>query len=387
MVDELLGSLAPIVRFFDDSSWARRRGDPAMCDFVAGNPQDMPLPELVDTLRRRSVPRDKDWFAYTTNDPTARAAAAAALAAEQGIEVDPLDLTLTPGTFGALAIALRTVVDPGDEVVYISPPWFFYEAMIVAAAATPVRVTSEPDAFDLPLDAIEAAVTVRTRAVILNSPNNPSGRIAPAADLDRLAAILSAASVRSGRTVYLLSDESYRRILFDGASFVPPAAHYDATLVLYTYGKQLLAPGERLGYIATTTAMPDRERLRTGLTITQLVGGWQFPTTLMQHSLADLEPVTVDVAHMQERRDRMVGELRRHGYRVNRPQATFYLLVRSPIPDDVAFAERLAAHDVYVLPGTFFELPGYIRISLTASDDMIERSIPGFAAARAGLEA
>jgi aspartate aminotransferase len=378
IIDDLVQALGPVLWFFRESTWSKRRGDPTMCDFVAGNPHDMPLPEFVDTLQRRVVPETKDWFAYQMNVEHSQAVAAKALSVEHGIAYDPLDLTLTPGAFGALSVAMRTILDPDDELIFVSPPWFFYETMVMITGAKPVRVVSPPPDFDLPLDAIEAAITPKTRAIIVNSPNNPSGRIYPAADLARLGSLLKTASERNGRTIYLLSDESYRRILFDGNTFETPAKYYDATLVLYTYGKQLLTPGQRLGYIAMPQGMPDREVLRDAFTLSQITGGWQWPNALMQYALPDLETVSVDVPHLQQRRDRVVEELRRIGYEVNKPDSTFYILAKSPMHDDMAFTEVLAEHNVFVLPGRIFELPGYFRLSITANDDMIERSIPGF---------
>ena len=378
VITDLVQALGPVLWFFRESTWSKRQGDPTLCDFVAGNPHDMPLPEIVDSLRQRAVPKNKDWFAYKMNEESSLATAATGLSADHGITYDPLDLTLTPGTFGALSVSMRLILDRGDEVIFISPPWFFYEAMIMVAGATPVRVVSPPPRFDLPLDAIEAAITPKTRAIIVNSPNNPSGRIYPASDLERLGKLLAAASARNGRTIYLLSDESYRRILFDGNTFVTPARFYDATLVLYTYGKQLLAPGQRLGYVAMPPAMPDRDLLRDAFLLAQISGGWQFPNALMQYTLPDLENVSVDLAQLQRRRDRVVETLRAMGYELNLPDSTFYIIAKSPMQDDMAFTEVLAEHNVFVLPGTIFELPGYFRLSITANDDMIERSFPGF---------
>jgi len=300
VMEDLIKALGPVLWFFRESTWAKQQGDPdpSVCDFVAGNPHDVPLPEIVNAIQRWSVPKANDWFAYKMEDIPAQTAAAAALSDDHGLTYDPLDITLTPGTFGALSIAMRTVLDPGDEVVFISPPWFFYEAMIIVTGATPVRVTSEAPGFELPLDAIASAITPKTRAIIVNSPNNPSGRIYPPGDLERLAEILKSASEKNGRTIYLLSDESYRRILFDGNTFTSPAASYDATMVLYTYGKQLLAPGQRLGYVALTPTMPDRELLREAVTLSRIVGGWQVPNNVMAYALPELEHVSVDVPHL-----------------------------------------------------------------------------------------
>ncbi|MGH2794294.1 MAG: aminotransferase class I/II-fold pyridoxal phosphate-dependent enzyme, partial [Actinomycetota bacterium] len=169
-------TLAP-VSFFMGSSYSKRAGDPAISDFVAGNPHDMPLPELAEAFRRWSVPQHKDWFAYTDNHPVARESVAKTLSADRGETYEPDDVFLVPGTFGALSVSMRVVVDRGDEVLYVSPPWFFYEAMIMLAGASPTKIVTKPPDFDLDLDALAAAITTRTRAVIINTPNNPSGRI------------------------------------------------------------------------------------------------------------------------------------------------------------------------------------------------------------------
>jgi aspartate aminotransferase len=278
-------------------------------------------------------------------------------------------------------VALTVVTDPGDEVIFISPPWFFYEVLIVSAGAVPVRVKIQLGPIDLDLDAIGAAITPRTRAVIVNSHNNPTGKIYPPERLTALGRLLSEAGARHGRTIYLLSDEVASRIVYDDQPFHSPTAFYPNSLLLYTYGKTLQTPGQRLGYIALPPGLPDRERLRTAVFVAQLVNGYAFPNALLQHALPELEGVSIDLAHLQHKRDWMVGELRRMGYELHAPQGTFYLLPRSPMADDWAFAERLAEKNIFVLPRTIVELPGYFRISLIANDQMIEQALPGFAAA------
>jgi aspartate aminotransferase len=150
--------------------------------------------------------------------------------------------------------------------------------------------------------------------------------------------------------------------------------------LIYTYGKTLLTPGQRVGYIALSPTMPQRERLREALYIAQLVTGFAFPNALLQHALSDLEKLSIDVRHLQHKRDWLVGALRRMGYELHTPEGTFYLLVRSPLVDDLAFIELLAEHDIFCLPGKVLEMPGYFRLSLTANDEMIEQSLSGFAA-------
>jgi aspartate aminotransferase len=314
-------------------------------------------------------------------DPRAQEAAAASLTDELGIAFEPDDILLTRGATGALALAMATVLDPGDEVVFVSPPWFFYEAMILGAHATPVRVRADETTWDLDVDAIQAALSPRTRVVLLNSPNNPTGRIYPAATLERLARVLDRHAGSSERPVHVLSDESYSRIVFDGNPMVTPAAHIPRSLLVHTFSKSSLAPAQRLGFLALPPTMPDREAFRLAATGVGLATGNALPDAVMQYALPDLEGLVVDVGRLQRRRDRMLDALRAAGYEVGTPEATFYLLVRSPDPDDAAFARRLAADDVLVLPGSVCELPGWFRISLTATDDMVDRALPLFAKA------
>jgi len=380
-IEALLAATSPVLQFLTASDWTRRKGEPGIADFMVGNPQEMPLPGFVEALQRWSVPRNKDWFAYTTSDPAAKAVVAAVLRERRGMPFEADDITMTNGAFGALSVALGAIVVPGDEVIFVTPPWFFYEALILAAGATPVRVKMHPTTFDLDVDAIAGAISPHTRAIIVNSPNNPTGKIYPPETLLQLAQVLEAASARNGRPIYLLSDEAYSRILFDGKPYYSPTSYYPRSFLIYTYGKTLLTPGQRLGYIALPPTMPDREQMRFAVAMSQLATGYAVANALLQHALGDLEALSIDIAHLQRKRDRMVSALREMGYDVHVPDGTFYLLPRSPWPDDAAFAELLTVHDVFVLPGMYVELPGYFRISLTANDEMIERGLPGFAAA------
>ncbi len=381
-VDRLAASMATFLAFFESPIWSRR-DEPGIANFAVGNPQEMPLPAYVDALSAALQPQDKDWFAYKMSEPNAQAAVARSLTERTGLPWDPADVAMTNGGFAAIGVALRAILEPGDEVVFLSPPWFFYETLILAADGTPVRVGLEPPAFDLEPDAIAAAITPRTRAVLINSPHNPTGRIYPLESLRALAAVLDDASRRHGRTVYLVSDEPYNRVVFDGRMFHSPAEAYPATIITYSYGKTLLAPGQRIGYVTVPPAMPDRERLRRAFFISQIAAGYAFPNALLQHAIEDIERLSIDIGALERRRDRVVSALRQMGYEVTDPEGTFYLMARAPIDDDVAFAGRLASLGVLVLPGTIVEVPGWFRVSLTASDEMVDRGLPGFAAARA----
>jgi aspartate aminotransferase len=255
--------------------------------------------------------------------------------------------------------------------------------MILAADGVPVRLNLAPPAFEPDFEQIAAAITPRTRAIIFNSPHNPSGRVYPLETLQALAASLTDASARIGHPIYLISDEPYNRILFDGRDFHSPAEAYPHTLVCYSYGKQLLAPGMRIGYLTVPPTMPDREAFRETVFVAQLATGYAFPNALLQHAIEDLEQLCIDMPAMQRRRDRLVGALREIGYETTMPEGTFYVMAKAPIADDVAFCDLLARHRVLVLPGAAVEVPGWFRISLTATDAIVEQGIPGFASAYA----
>jgi aspartate aminotransferase len=378
--DKLRQTIAPFLAFFN-GTYADLESQADVANFAVGNPQEFALPGYVDALRAQLEPQDKDWYAYKMSEPNAQQTVARSLTGITGLDWDPADVQMTNGGFAAIAIALRTLLEPGDEAVFLSPPWFCYELLILAAGGTPVRVHLPPPGLALDLEAIEAAITPRTRAMLINGPHNPSGRVYTLDELQAVADLLERAQARHGGPIYLLSDEPYRRIVFDGRKFHSPAEVYPRTVITYSYGKQLLAPGMRIGYLTWGPQMPDRERLRDDTFIQQCATGWAFPNADLQHAIDDLERLCIDVAAMERRRDRFVGALREIGYQTTVPEGTFYSMVRSPIEDDVRFTDLLAAQRVLVMPGTVVELPGWLRISLTASDEMVERGIPGFAAA------
>jgi aspartate aminotransferase len=380
-VGQLAAAMQPFMQFMFQSPYQQRAAEPGISDFAIGNPHEMPLARFTEILQQQAVPQNKNWFAYKLNEPESQKVVADSLRQWKGVAVDPDDVAMTNGAFAALQLALQTIVNPGDEVIMVVPPWFFYEMQITGAGGITVRVKIDPETFDLDLDAIEKAITPKTRAILVNSPNNPTGKIYPKETLEKLASILTAASEKNGQTIYLISDEAYSRIVYDGREFTSAATLYPNTLIIYTYGKTLLTPGQRIGYIALPESMPERKVVHEAIVTSQFAGGFSFPNALLQHALADLEKLSIDIEHLQFKRDWMARELTAMGYDVHSPEGTFYLLPRSPIADDGRFIEILAAHDILALPGAVVEMPGYFRLSLTANDAMIERALPNFAKA------
>ncbi len=217
--------------------------------------------------------------------------------------------------------------------------------------------------------------------MIVNSPHNPTGRIYTRDELGALAEVLEKASERYGRRIFLLSDEPYRRIRFDERPFVSPAQVYPWTLIAYSYGKVLLAPGQRLGYLALSPLMPPPERqdLQRSMFAAQMALGWCFPNAVMQYALPELEDLSIDMQGLAGRRERLSRALAQAGYGLLPPEGTFYLFVKYPGRDPAQFWDALADRDVFVMPGDLMETPDHFRICLTASDAMTDRSLPIFA--------
>jgi len=366
--------------FVFNSRYAERRLEPGICDFTFGNPHEMPLEGIVNAIRERAIPHDKDWFAYKASEQEPQALVAERVGRELNLTFEPADIALTAGAFAAIMVAFRLVVDAGDEVVYSEPAWFCYEPMLLAANAVPRKVKLQASTFDLDLAAVEASIGPKTRLVIVNTPHNPTGRIYSRGSLEALADLLERASTRIGHRIFLLSDEPYRKLRFDGRDFTSPAALYPWTLISYSYGKVLLAPGQRLGYLAISPLMPpaDRHALRSMMFPAQMALGWCFPNAVMQYAIPDLENLAIAQVALTRRRDRFMATLLSAGYSVLPPEGTFYLWSKWSDSDPQRQWNALADRDVFVLPGSMMNAPDYFRISLTASDEMVERALPAF---------
>lgn len=372
---------ADFMNYYAKSTYAQRRAsdNPPRFDFVTGNPFEFPLSGLVSALSKNTQPRANTWFGYQMSETPSCEIVAASLEKRLGIAFDPADVVMTSGGFAAIMIALKVVADPGDEIVVNTPWWFLYPTILEAASVQPVKVPLRQD-FSLDLEGIRNAITPKTRAILLNSPHNPSGRLVRAEEAAEIAKILTAASQAQGRPVYLISDEAFSRIVYDGKKFESPVAAYPHSMLLYTYGKILLAPGERIGFLAVPKSMPEEDRiaLRDPLMHLTIGSGWVFPNATLQRSLAEIDQIGIDIAHLQGNRDVFRNELTKAGYQVNTPEGTFFMLVKSPLSDDLAFAEILAQHDIFVTPGSMCAAPGWLRVSLCAKRDTVVDSLAGW---------
>ena len=364
--------------YLKDSDYIRRSADPDVIDLAFGDPHEMPSRKLVECLQRHLHPKHVGWFAYARGYGPAQDIIAKSLSNELNMPIESNDILMTNGAFGGLMVCLRSVCAPGDEVIYLNPAWFYYESMIMSIGARPVPVSTIPGEWNLDIARIKASITERTSAIIVNSPNNPTGVVYSVQQLQDLADVLTSAAGRYGNPIYLLSDESYRRIVFDDGKFTSPIMYYPYSFLVYTYTKSLLIPAERVGYVALTSMMPCRDTVRDALSVAQLMTGWSFPNSSLMYAVSELESLTIPLDPLVQRRDLFVESFRAMGYTVEPNQGTFYLLVRAPIANDRAYAEAVARNKVLVLPGAIMGAAGYFRVSLTVTDRMAKEALPRF---------
>ena len=368
------------------SSWIRRmfeegarlkqeRGADKVFDFTLGNPEIEPPPSVLAAARRVLESDARHLHAYMPNagHPEVREAVARRVSVATGLPYTANHVLMTVGAGAALNTVLKALLDPGDEVITVAP--FFVEYVFYAENHGGRLVVVPPKA-DLTPDvgAIEAAITERTRAILVNSPNNPSGVIYPASTFVEIEAMLT----RLGRDIVLISDEPYRALVFDDVVVpeVPPLV--TRSIVATSWSKSLAIPGERIGYLAFSPRMPEAAELFEACTFTSRVLGFVNAPALWQWVVAEVGDQTIDVAPYREKRDLMYEGLRKIGYECVKPQGAFYVFPRTPIDDDVAFVRLLAEEGVLTVPGSGFGMPGHIRISLTVERDTVVRALPGF---------
>jgi aspartate aminotransferase len=312
--------------------------------------------------------------------PETRQAVADSLKAETGLPFTRNDIVMSCGAAGAANTVLHAILNPGDEVIILSPYFGEYVYYIDNHNGMPVIVPTTAD-FQLDLAAIEAAITSRTRGIIINSPNNPSGAIYPTDQIRGLADLLERKQAELGSEIFIISDEPYRRLIYDGLVYPQIFPHYQNTIVVNSHAKDLGLPGERIGHIAVHPDYPDKQELIDGIIFCTRTLGFVNAPALMQHVVRALQGVSVDVADYQRKRDYLYSHLTELGYAVVKPQGAFYLFPRSPIEDDVAFVAALQEGNVLTVPGRGFGTPGHFRISYCVEDWVLEGAVAGFAKA------
>ncbi len=386
-IKTMMGQSSWIRKMFEvGARLAAEHGPGAVCDFSLGNPNLAP-PALFERELRRVVEEPlegKHGYMPNAGYPWVREKIAARIAAEQGVRVDAGRILMTCGAAGAMNVALKTILNPGDTVLASTPCFMEYRFYVDNHGGTLELVPGRPD-FDLDVAAMEAKVTPRTAAVILNSPNNPSGRIYPEATLRDLGRMLERASRRIGRTIYLLADEPYRKIVYDGAEVPSVMAAYRSSIVCTSYSKDLSIPGERIGWLAVHPEADGVSELVDGFVLCNRILGYVNAPALMQRVVAGIGDAAVDPRVYQRKRDRLCGALSAMGYELARPQGTFYLFPKAPGGDDLAAIDALQRELILTVPGRGFGAPGWFRIAFCVDDAVIERSIPGFERAFARL--
>jgi len=311
--------------------------------------------------------------------PETRAAVAAHLAAKTGLHFTASDIVMTCGAAGALNTALKAISEPGDEIIIFAP--YFSEYIYYADNHEAVAKIVPTDSQFVPdLKALEESFTSKTKAVLVNSPNNPTGVVYSAKVLQGIGKILAKKEKQYGTEIFLLSDDVYRKLVYDGVECPYLFQYHPRTIVATSHSKDLALPGERIGYIAVNPQYEGREELINGLVFCNRVLGFVNAPALMQHIVQSLQDASVDMEQYAKKRNFLYNNLTEMGYSIVKPQGAFYIFPKSPIVDDVAFVREIQAHNVLVVPGRGFGAPGYFRISYCVDDWVLEGSLKGFKA-------
>ncbi len=373
-----------------ESSWIRKmfeegarlraeHGAANVYDFSLGNPNLKPPKNFRDSLIDIANSSVEGKHAYMPNVgfPYVRKSVAAYVSVEQQAEVSEKEIIMTCGAAGALNVILKTILDPGDEVITPSPYFVEYKFYADNHGGILKTVPTKPD-FSLDITAISSAINNKTKAVLINSPNNPTGQIYSKESLIELGAVLNDKGKKSGRTIYLISDEPYRKIVYDGITVPSIFNCYRESIIATSYSKDISIPGERIGYIAVNPDAAFKENLINGMALANRILGFVNAPALMQRIIASIQGASVDISEYQRKRDILCNNLAECGYEFVRPSGAFYLFPKSPVPDDVKFVKALQDELILVVPGSGFGCPGHFRIAFCVDDDIIINSIPGF---------
>ena len=365
-----------IRRMFEEGARLRReRGADHVFDFSLGNPVDEPPLAVIDALKNLVNGSERGTHGYMPNQglPSAREAVARKLARETGLPYEADDIVMTVGAAGACNIVLKALLDPGDEVILLAPYFAEYDIYVANHGGVPVIV--ETDDTHMPdVERIRRAITPRTRAMLINTPNNPSGRVYPKPVLDAIEAMLA----EQDHPIAVLSDEPYKQFVYDGQRQPEVAASITNTIVCNSWSKSLGLAGERIGYVALSPRIDDRMNLRRACTLANRVLGFVNAPGIWQRTLVHSLDASVDAAPYEARRNALCDGLQQIGYEVHRPEGAFYVFLKTPIPDDVAFAHLLADEGVLTVPGVGFGRRGYVRLALTVTMDTVRNALPGF---------
>jgi len=357
----------------------RRYGSEHVFDFSLGNPNVSPPKQFFKALKRVCRENPAGIHGYMTNAgyPEYRARVAEFVSKEHGVKIEKEQIIFSCGAGGGLNVILKTLLNPGDEVVVPVPYFMEYNFYVTNHGGRVVTVPCR-EHFDLDPAAVAEGITEKTAAVLINSPNNPSGAVYPEETIREMGSLLEKKSRETGRTVYLISDEPYRKIVFDGITVPSVLASYRNSIAVTSHSKDLSIPGERIGYIAVHPEAEDGENIINGAILCTRILGFVNAPALMQRTAGELIGVSIDPGVYQRKRDLLCDGLQSCGYEFTVPKGTFYLLPKAPGGDELAFIQALQRERILAVPGKGFGLPGYFRLAFCVDDSTIEGALPGF---------
>ncbi|MBW2607249.1 MAG: pyridoxal phosphate-dependent aminotransferase [Deltaproteobacteria bacterium] len=379
-IESLIAKQSWIRNMFEEGTRLKaEHGAQNVYDFSLGNPK-LPPPEkfnevLKDTVDS-SAPGDHGYMP-NIGYPQVCAAVAEYLSKEQQVSITQKEVLMTCGAAGGLNVIFKAILDPGDEVITPTPYFVEYNSYADNHGGTLKTVSTKLD-FNLDIDAISAAISEKTKAILINSPNNPTGYVYSEESLNELGELLKIKGEKLNRTIYLVSDEPYRKIVYDGIKVPSIFTCYNESIITASYSKDISIPGERLGFVAINPNASFKDDLKAAMAVTNRILGFVNAPALMQRVVARLQGISVDISEYARKRDLICNGLADSGYEFMKPSGAFYLFPRTPISDDVEFVRSLQKELILAVPGSGFGGPGYFRIAFCVDDDTIKNSIPGF---------
>ena len=379
-IDQILSKSSWIRKMFEEGGRLKaQHGAENVFDFSLGNPNLSPPEAFQKALETVAAQTDPWVHGYMSNTgyPFVREAIAKTMGEETGAAVTADDIVITCGAAGGLNVILKALLDPGQEVL-VPRPFFVEYTFYVNNHGGELKTVPTRSDFTLDLDAVEQGITEKTKIVLINSPNNPTGQIYSRESLNALGALLGKKSREIGHTIYLVSDEPYRKIVFDGTEVPAIFSCYADSIVATSHSKDLSLPGERIGYLAVNPGAEHRAKLIAAMALTNRILGFVNAPALMQRILPLIQGARVDVSAYKRKRDLFCDGLSKAGYTFTTPPGAFYLFPETPIEDDVKFVKMLQEELFLAVPGSGFGGPGHFRLAFCVEDDTIIRSMPGF---------
>jgi aspartate aminotransferase len=379
-VKNVLEGASWIRKMFEEGEELKRLyGEENVFDFSLGNPNLEPPPSLKKALKALADHPIAGMHRYMPNSgySETRRAIAEFLTEESGLPFKEKHVVMTVGAAGGLNVVLKTILDERDEVI-VPSPYFMEFKFYIDNCGGEIRLVQTNEDFSLNLSEIEKAIGEKTKAILINSPNNPTGVVYSRESLEKLGALLKRKNQEMKKTIYLLTDEAYRRIVYDQIQLPNIFLYYPHTLRVTSHSKDLSLPGERIGYIAVSPLCEEADEVISALIFANRTLGFVNAPALMQRLIAPLQRNSVDIRIYEEKRDLFYNALKAFGYQVVKPQGAFYLFPKAPIEDDVAFVKELQSKRILTVPGRGFGKPGYFRIAYCVEKKMIEGALPGF---------